>query len=593
MAVAEQWREIPKYLAEPEREGVHLYGVVSHDMKKGEFVITAEPAVMELAKRVFPGCDSGRRVEGQIRFAATRRAAGDLNWLLLRFPMKIECEGVFARERAAAIDHARRRERGHAPAPLGPVPGFKGELRPFQAEGVSFLLANERALLADDMGLGKTVMALAAMAAAGNWPALVVGPTNVMRQWGRMAETFLSVRTPGEMIEAPARCVTLKGLTGYEPEPAAIYLIHYGLLRGWRRQLVEMGIKTVVFDEAQELRHTGTEKYSAASVLAQWARNVWLLSGTPIYNYGAEIWSVLNVAEYHCLGDKDSFSREWCRGYGSEIVAKPAVLGDYLRREGLMLRRSKGEVMDQLPPKRRVVSVIDHDEQRYGELVREAATLAASYGEEMSWHERGLTKRKIEAESRKATGVAKAPWAAAFARALVEAGERVLVFAYHHDVHDVLTEALAEFGVVKVTGRETPAQKDAAVNAFAAGEAKVIVLSLRTAAGLDGLQGAGTCVVFAELDWSPAIHAQCEDRLQRMGVAALESILCYYLVAQTAIDEAMQEALGLKVGQFVGLMGEAGESEADRALAQAAAERHMDRVIEALKGKKASTKCTK
>lgn len=91
----------------------------------------------------------------------------------------------------------------------------------------------------------------------------------------------------------------------------------------------------------------------------------------------------------------------------------------------------------------------------------------------------------------------------------------------------------------------------------------------------------------AELDWSPAIHTQGEDRLHRLGVdPSLESILCYYMVTDTGMDETMQEALGLKVGQFVGLMGDKGETEDDKALAQQAAERHMDKVIERLKAMK-------
>lgn len=135
-----------------------------------------------------------------------------------------------------------------------------------------------------------------------------------------------------------------------------------------------------------------------------------------------------------------------------------------------------------------------------------------------------------------------------------------------------------------ITGRQTSAEKDLAVARFAGGETNLALISLRTAAGLDGLQGRGSVIVFAELDWSPAVHAQCEDRLQRMGVdEGLDSILCYYLVSATGSDEVMQEALGLKVGQFVGLMGDEAESEADTAAAEAAAQRHLDRMVERLR----------
>ena len=98
----------------------------------------------------------------------------------------------------------------------------------------------------------------------------------------------------------------------------------------------------MIFDEAQELRRNGTSKYSAASLLAESCENAIGLSGTPIYNQGGEIWNVVNILDFHFLGDWESFSREWCYGYNSaDIVAKPELLGEHLRREGLMLRRLK------------------------------------------------------------------------------------------------------------------------------------------------------------------------------------------------------------------------------------------------------------
>ena len=82
-------------------------------------------------------------------------------------------------------------------------------------------------------------------------------------------------------------------------------------------------------------------------------------------------------------------------------------------------------------------------------------------------------------------------------------------------------------------------------------------ISLRAAAGLN-LQKA-TCVVFGELDWSPAVHSQAEDRAHRIGQK--DSLLCYYLVSPGGSDSDVQEALGLKVSQFMGLMGEKAEDQ--------------------------------
>jgi SNF2 family DNA or RNA helicase len=564
---------LPLYLAEPTVTG-RSNGTVQWDEATQQYILRAAPQVLQFAKRVFPGCTATKRMNllQEIRFAGTRRMVGELNWLLLRYPMEIACPERFGADREKAIQHALRREEKQTLAPVATPAGFSGTLYPYQAEGVAYLAANERALLADAMGLGKTVTALAALAHVGAWPVVVVCPPNVLRQWERMSAAFLS----------PAPTVYIsRGLTPPKELPnASLYLIHYGLLAAWKSTLLGADPRAVVFDEVQELRNTGTMKYTAASYLAGEVQYCWGLSGTPIYNYGAEMWSVLNILDYHCLGDFDSFSREWCDGYGKQRVRQPEVLGEYLRREGLMIRRRKEDVQTQLPPKRRVVWTVDHDEACYDRLAATAKDLAGRYADIRNWQEKGQTGRLIETYARLATGVSKAPYVAAFVRGLVEAGERPLVYAWHHDVHDTISEYL-QVTAARLTGKETETQKEEARRRFIAGDAAVLQLSLRTAAGLDGLQEAGTCVVFAELDWSPAIHAQCEDRLHRIGATA-ESILCYYCVAATGTDETIQDALGIKVGQFVGLMGDHAESHEDRMLAQRAATEHLGRIIERL-----------
>jgi SNF2 family DNA or RNA helicase len=84
----------------------------------------------------------------------------------------------------------------------------------------------------------------------------------------------------------------------------------------------------------------------------------------------------------------------------------------------------------------------------------------------------------------------------------------------------------------------------------------------RAAAGLN-LQRA-SCVVFGELDWSPAIHSQAEDRAHRIGQQ--DSVLRYYLVAEEGTDEVIQEFLGLKSSQFNGVMGDKTQTEEDWAV---------------------------
>ncbi|MBR5559999.1 MAG: DEAD/DEAH box helicase [Clostridia bacterium] len=575
----EEWKKqekLPGYLRDAPQTG-HIYGTLSYNRRSKCWTIKGEPCVTEVAKRLFPGCDRRR---GEARFTANRRIIGDVNWLMQRYPLEVAARdrALWDKALAGAREHVLRREAAaKLPVRMNPPEGtFCGELREFQKEGLSFLLANERTLLADEMGLGKTVQALACLAATGDMPALLVVPPHLTRNWE--AETARFLRVEGR---AP-RVHVIRGLKPYDLPQAEIYIIHYLLLRGWKKVLPELGLRAVIFDEIQELRHAGTEKYSAASLLAEKTERVIGLSGTPIYNRGAEIWNVVNILDFHCLGDWESFTREWCDGYGNHIVRDPALLGDHLRREGLILRRTKQEVLSELPPKRRLVQEIDADDKVYRELMKPVMELLGSL---KALHpdakERALLEERAAAGERQATGVAKAPFVAAFVRALLDSGEKVLLFAHHHAVMDIYKKELASYKPAFITGRETGAQKEQAVARFMGGERDLCVISLRAASGLN-LQRA-SCVVFGELDWSPAVHSQAEDRAHRMGQQ--DSILCYYLVAPQGSDRDMQDALGLKVSQFVQLMGDKAPDMDSVQKAQSAAKRHIERMLESYETK--------
>ena len=562
--------DYPGYLRDvPPAE--HTYGELSYNRRSKCWTIKGEPCVTELAKRLFPGCDG--RGRGVARFTAHRRIVGELNWLMLRYPLHVRDADRDRWERALdeAREYAVRREQSlRMPETANPPDGsFNGQLLPFQQQGLGFLLSARRCLLADEMGLGKTVQALAFLATTAAYPAVLVTPPHLIRNWEREIERFLG---------AGVRVHVIRGLKPYSLPEADVYVIHYLLLRGWKEVLPEAGFRTAIFDEIQELRHNGTGKYSAASLLSEACENVIGLSGTPIYNQGGEIWNVVNILDFHFLGDWESFSREWCYGYNSAIVAKPELLGEHLRREGLMLRRLKSDVLTELAPKRRLVQEIDWDDSVYRELMKPVAEQLRLLRSTDDPSRRALIEDAICQRQRQATGIAKAHFVCAFVRALVEGGEKVLLMAHHHAVMDIYQKELKALRPGFITGRETDRQKDAAAAAFMEGKTDLLCISLRSASGLN-LQRA-SCVVFGELDWSPAVHSQAEDRAHRIGQR--DSLLCYYLVSPRGSDRDMQDALGLKVSQFVSLMGDAPVSQEESFLRQSEARERIRRLVERL-----------
>ncbi|MFB5761137.1 DEAD/DEAH box helicase [Paenibacillus medicaginis] len=576
--------ELPAYLKSP-GENDYYYGTLRYEPVTNHWVIEGEAAVCQAAKRLFPGADG--RSRGIARFKSNKRTNGDLNWLMMRYPLKvIDIEAWEAQFNEAVSYVLRREEIRRGPQKIEPSPlYFNGQLTEFQKEGVAFLCNNAPTLLADDMGLGKTVEALAWIATQNRYPGIIVVPTSVQTQWKKQIEKFIVPQTnPCESALFPdlaTQVHIIKGLKPYDLPEANFYIIHYGLLRGWKSELPEYKFEFAVFDEIQELRRTGTEKYSAASLLSESVGNAIGLSGTPVYNQGGEIYNVMNILEYQCLGDWGSFTREWCYGYGEMVVTDPDALGEHLRREGLMLRRTKDQVLTELPAKRRVVQEIDSDEKTFTREMKSVFELIDRYDTISDILEKGRAKREISQEVRQATGIAKAPYVAGFVRMLLEAGEAVVLYGYHHAVYEIWMEELAQFNPVRVTGQETNAQKELAKEAFISGKSNLIIISLRAAAGIDGLQKRSNINVFGELDWSPGIHSQCEDRTHRMGQK--DSVLSYYLVCGQGSDEQMMEALGFKTAQFAGIMGEKTESEEDKAIAQVEIGKHLDRVIEKLK----------
>ena len=578
---------IPQYL-DRIRETERTYGVLKKT--KDAWEIEGEPQVIQLAKRLFPGCNGrGRKIA---RFFATKRILADLNWLMMRYPLRIRNKSEWEIAYQETVAHVKKRiEISKRPIKLATPAKFNGKLLEFQKEGLAFLMHNRRALLADSMGTGKTPTALAWAVQINKYPVLIVIPPHLVKQWERETQRFLGTvpvdrSNHNSTLNGKLTHHIITGLKPYTLPRAHIYMMHYLLLRGWKDIFQEMDFEAIVFDEIQELRHAKTQKYSVASLVAERCENVIGLSGTPIYNRGGEIWNVLNILEFHCLGDWESFTREWCYGYGSDTVEDPELLGKYLKEEGLLLRRTKEDVLSELPPKRRIVQEIDANEGLYKDLIGKAVEIANEIPEVKDVFLKGRMMRDAVNETRRITGIAKAYHVAQFVRLILDAGEPCLLFAHHHDVVDIYLEELADYFPGCITGRQTLKEKDESVRRFMEEETNLLIISLRAATGLNLPRA--RAVVFGELDWSPAVHSQSEDRSHRIGTK--DSVLCYYLVCSHGTDADMLEALGFKISQFTGIMGDKEESEADKLLGKKDTTQFMMNVLEKLQGTKIKKK---
>jgi SNF2 family DNA or RNA helicase len=331
----------------------------------------------------------------------------------------------------------------------------------------------------------------------------------------------------------------------------------YSKLAPWSRYLAPI-VKGVVFDEAQELRHNNSAKWEGAKLVADSARYRLGLSGTPIYNYGDEIHSVLECIRPGELGTRPEFLREWSNGEDSKgraSIGDPAAFGTFVREAGIMLRRTRSEVGRELPPLQRCLHHIDSDTEALNSITGAAGELARLILSQ-SPEARGEKFRAAQELSilvRQATGIAKAPYVAEFVRMLVETGEPVLLYGWHHEVYSIWRQRFDAAGIswAMFTGVESQSQKRDSLARFKAREAKVLVMSLRAGAGIDGLQHCCSTVVKGELDWSPGVHDQCETRVFRDGQT--KPVQAYYLLANDGSDPIVVDILGIKRNQVEGL----------------------------------------
>lgn len=473
--------------------------------------------------------------------------AVDVAWILERYPHTVEpFHAAFLRQ---SVNAAKEREALTESILSGvltsePLP-LKFPLRPYQLQAVELTLAVRGLLCGDDLGLGKTLVGIGLAASPDAGQSVIVCPPHLQRQWVAQFRKF-----------APQMRVEIAKTVKPYATRAEVLIIPYSKIEGWAGHVMP---RTIVFDEVHELRHKGTKKYDAAKLVAETAEYRLGLSATPVFNYGGESFNVINILRPEALGTEEEFLREWCSSYvgGKPCVDDPPALGAYLREQSLMLRRTRADVGKELPP----ITLFSH-EVKYSEDVMKRLTADALQHARMivgtsgSFEEKGNAARQLDLKLRQATGIAKAPFVAAFVADLVKAGKKVLLAGWHRDVYDIWAHEfkLAEVPYGWFTGEESTAAKDAAVEQFKKAEGgAVLIMSLRSGAGLDGLQEVADTVVVGELDWSPQVHTQLFGRLQRDGQFNPDGITAIYLVADGGSDPIIASILGVKLEQGHGI----------------------------------------
>ena len=219
-----------------------------------------------------------------------------------------------------------------------------------------------------------------------------------------------------------------------------------------------------------------------------------------------------------------------------------------------MHRRKKADVLKELKDKVRYKEVIASDTDYYLEeldkiwkkLEDEQKEAQTEFSKSASYH------RAIQSE-RQIAGVAKLPHVINFVKNIMEIEESVVVFCHHKVIHKLLHESLQEFSPVSIIGGQTDSTRQDQIDKFQKGESKLMIAGIR--AGNVGINlTKAKYVIFAELDWSPAIHRQAEDRLHRIGQK--NTVFAYYLIGNGTLDDHVASILVDKSYEIDAIMDE-------------------------------------
>lgn len=527
---------------------MRTYGSVSLSKDRQHWMITqVEPHVSIRLKVIFPIIPKAS--VAPYRLPHTLPVDADLDWFMSRYPLSISPRDYSEMKngRAEYLSQQAEMERillpDYVPSESTNVKAGQ-QIRPYQWQAIDILKRRTSLLLGDEGGLGKTYTAAGFLVSQqDSLPAAVVCDAHMQRQWQEKIEAFTHLKV----------CLIGKARVCNLPH-ADVYVYRISQVAGWSELFKTGFFKSVVYDEPQSLRNgTGTNKGLACDVLSRNTKYRLGLTATPIYNYGDEMWHIMQFIDPTVLGEWDDFGREWCNpiGNGKYRIKNPKALGSYLREQHCMLRRTKVDVGQQLPKVSRIVEHVDYDEKAVQAVEALARTLAIK-ATTATFVERGAAVRDLDIMVRKATGVSKAKAVATFVRLLVEAGEPVVVWGWHRDVYEIWNQELKDLKPAMYSGSESATQKNASLKRFLDGETDVLIMSLRSGAGVDGIQHRCCTGVFGELDWSPGIHQQCIWRLDREGQK--NPVTAFFLVSDDGSDPPIMDVLGIKSSEATSIV---------------------------------------
>lgn len=394
---------------------------------------------------------------------------------------------------------------------------------------------------------GKTVEALSWLVYAKRYPALIVVNAPTKLQW-----QCAYFRWVGSVPGNVPRVAVLQGKTPYMLEPGVSYIINWDILSDWESELALMDFKLLIGDEVQAIGNPSSRRSRAFRRLAQKIHDVIGMSGTPAMSKPAQFWPLLNILEPEMFKNQRAFLYRYCapkhNGFSLQFNGASNVKELHAKLVSCMLRRTKDQVLKDLPPKVMEVVPLEVDARAFQDYkAAEAAAFDTEGTSEKDMRERvaGLLRTAYALKEKNLL-----QWV----RDFLESGQKLLLFAWHRDVVDLLHTTLKDYNPAKIYGGMNQAEREDARKRFIEdGTCRLMVANIQSGGvGIDGFQDVCSNVAFAEFSYTPNAHRQAEDRLHRSGQKS--SVTSYYLVAPGTVDMDAVEVLDDRAKMLDGVL---------------------------------------
>lgn len=448
-------------------------------------------------------------------------------------------------------------------------------LRPYQKSGIEWLyfLRSYRfaGILADDMGLGKTLQTLAVldMEKVENRPSVVVCPKTLLYNWQIEAEKFFPKLKTLVYDGSPKERL----LQMPEIKNCDLMIVSYGTLRQDEEKLSTHRFNYAVLDEAQFIKNHATK--SAQTVKKLNADYRLALTGTPLENSVSELWSIYDFLMPGFLGNYENFAKTFHRPImdsGDREALK------HLRRkiEFFMLRRTKAEVLKELPPKIESLNQCHLSEAQnvlYQQILakvrgdvfgaveekgfkgsqihilaglmklRQACNHPALLTKDKNWHKYESAKLDMCME---------------LVDEVVESRRKVLIFSQFTQMLDIVSSALEERKVKHLYLSGKTRNRQQLIDKFNTDPTiPVFLISLKAGGTGLNLTSADTVIIFDPW-WNPGVENQAIDRTHRIGQT--KTVNVYRLSTRGTIEEKIQALKQKKQLLFNAMVEESGDT---------------------------------